>query len=313
MVDTQTQTPETDEAQALRLAQAGYDKTATRSPELPVETPDVAASPAAQPLADSTSTPESLGPGDEANLEADPADLAAPDPISQFSEQLAAMRAQMQELKDQGVPATEMRKLHGEIGNINRSLQQLQAAKAAAPAEDPASDELAAALAQADEVAKEFPEIAGPLVKALKAFQAKAAAAPVQAPQPELETAPEQIPEAPTVDVDQLRQRERQQAAIDAIDELHPDRHRINATPEFKAWFASKTPEYQQKVTSTWNPAVLSNCYSEFKASLKARQRRQERLDAAAVPQGTGGGGGPTALPDEQGAWVGYNKKSRQA
>lgn len=305
MADEQTLVPEQSEEEALRAAQAGYDK--TRGGEPPVDLAATASS--GQPLAETTE-PEDHIPG-ESVLTADPE--PQPDPTALMTEQLAAMRAQLQELKDQGVPAAEMRRMYGEIGNINRSLQQLQAAKAVSQAEAPAADDVAAALAEAEEVAKEFPEIAGPLVKVLRA-QARAAAA-MQAAPAQFTPEPQQpwVPETPQIDVEAERQRARQQAAIEAIDELHPDRHQLKESPEFKAWFAGKTPAYQQRVLTTWNPAVLSQCFSEFKASRTARQRRQDRLEAAVVPQGTGAGGGSSVLPDEQGAWVGYNKSAKRA
>jgi hypothetical protein len=320
MEDTQQQVdPAVAEQQALRAAQAGYNKQ-TRGTTPPVETPAAASTPADQPLADPLSS-ESHVP-DESGLEADPVPDAAlqpqqPDPVQVVSQHLAALRVQVQELKDQGGAAAEVRKLYGEIGNINRSLQQLQATQAAANAPAAEPDELAAALQQAEEVAKEFPEIAGPLVKAMKATQAKLAATQQPAPQPALQQ-PDPEPQQPQpseapveVDAQAIALRARQEAAIEAINAVHPDRFQVNESPEFQAWFAAKSAEYQQEIRTTWNPAVLSKCYSDFKASRQARVRRQERLDAATLPQGSGASGGATVLPDEQGAWVGYNKKPR--
>jgi hypothetical protein len=290
MADTTTQQPEVEtDAQALASAQAGYDRKA-RGTMPPAEAP-VAASGADAPLADQVQTPPQDAPGpEESDLEAaaSAAPAAAPDPIAAVTEQLGALRAQVQELASAGGAAAEVRKLHGEIGNINRTLKKLEAAK---PADAPAAeDELAAALKQAEAVAEEFPEIAGPLVKALKAFHAKSAQA--------------------TVDVEKERLAARQQAAIDALNELHPDRLEINKTPDFKKWLATKPPEYQKKVNTSWNPAVLSSMYDEFKASVAARTRRQERLEAAAQPQGTGASG-PTTIPDEEGARIGYKRARR--
>lgn len=310
MADTTTQQAEVEtDAQALASAQAGYDRKARGS--APPAEAAVAASGAGAPLADQVQTPpqEEAAPGpEESDLEAaaSAAPAAAPDPIAAVTEQLGALRAQVQELASAGGAAAEVRKLHGEIGNINRTLKKLQAA---APADAPAAeDELAAALKQAEAVAEEFPEIAGPLVKALKAFHAKAAA-PQKDPEPASPADTTQAQPA-AVDVEQERLAARQQAAIDALNELHPDRLEINKTPDFKKWLAAKPPEYQKKVNTSWNPAVLSSMYDEFKASVAARTRRQERLEAAAQPQGTGASG-PTTTPDEEGARIGYKRVRR--
>jgi hypothetical protein len=310
MADTTTQQPEVEtDAQALASAQAGYDRKA-RGTMPPAEAP-VAASGADAPLADQVQTPPQDAPGpEESDLEAaaSAAPAAAPDPIAAVTEQLGALRAQVQELASAGGAAAEVRKLHGEIGNINRTLKKLEAAK---PADAPAAeDELAAALKQAEAVAEEFPEIAGPLVKALKAFHAKSAqATPPKDPEPASPADTTQAQPA-AVDVEKERLAARQQAAIDALNELHPDRLEINKTPDFKKWLATKPPEYQKKVNTSWNPAVLSSMYDEFKASVAARTRRQERLEAAAQPQGTGASG-PTTIPDEEGARIGYKRARR--
>lgn len=304
MADDVTQTAEVEsDAQALASAQAGYDKTA-RGDEPPVEQSTQASG--RPPLADSVQAPPQDTPApepEEPNLEAEP---AAPDAIAAVSQQLAALRGQVQELT---VGGAEVRKLHGEIGNINRTLKQLQAAK---PGDAPADeDELAAALKNAEKVAEEFPEIAGPLVKALKAFHAKAALAK---PEPEADPEPQaqhaQTSEAQPIDLEVERQKARQQAAIDAINELHPDRFKVKESPEFKSWIASKTPEYQQRFWTSWNPAVVAQTLDEFKASRTARTRRQERLDAATQPQGTGVGG-PSTIPDEEGFRIGYERAGR--
>jgi hypothetical protein len=108
---------------------------------------------------------------------------------------------------------------------------------------------------------------------------------------------------------------DRQKTAIELIDEAHPDRHELKETPEFKAWFASKTPEYQEKINLTWNPAVLSQCFTDFKKvrddERAARQKKQNRLDAAVTPKGTPTKAQPSTLSDEQAAMVGYNRRRR--
>lgn len=300
MADTTTQqATANDEAQALAAAQAGYDRKA-RGTTPPAES---SASVAESSLSDQVQTPpqETPAPG---SAEPDPQAATAqkPDPIAAVTEQLGALRATVQELASQG---GDVRKLHGEIGNINRTLKKLEAAKAAdAPA---AEDELAAALKQAESVAQEYPEIGAPFVKALQALSAKVATNQLARAEPD---AADQ-PTAPAVDMEQMRARERQQAAIDAINELHPDRLAINEQPEFKTWLAAKPPEFQKAFKTTWNPAVLSKGYDEFKASQLAKKRRQDRLEAATQPQGTGSSA-PTTITDEQAARLGYQQARKR-
>lgn len=318
--EQQQLTPEQQDAQAILEAREGYDKSA-RGTQPPTESTPPAATPAPvaqapeQPLAD-LDEPDEL-PGDPGARTDPVVTPPKPDPIAAVSEQLSALRTQVKELADAGGAAAEVRKLHGEIGNINRTLTQLQQASQASAAGTPTSeDELVAVMKQVDEVAEQFPEIAGPLVKALKALQAKSATPapqatpPVATPAPASEP-PAQTTEVPAVDIEKVRLNARQTMAIEAIDELHPDRHLIKETPEFKTWFAAKAPEYQQRVLTTWNPAVLAQCFTDFKNQQLTRKRKQDRLDQAAAPQGGGGAPVPTTISDEQAAWEGYNAKPR--
>jgi hypothetical protein len=183
--------------------------------------------------------------------------------------------------------------MHGQIGEINRTLKQLQTSK---PEAAPVDDELTAAMKEVDGVAEEYPEVAGPLVKAIKA----------------LGTARKQKAEQEPIDIDgrvaarvaELRQKE----AIEALAEEHPDYETVRETPEFKTWESTKTPEYQNRLRTTWNPAVVSKGLSEFKESLKTKQKKQDRLAAAVVTPGASQQAKPSTLPDEAGLWAGYNK-----
>jgi hypothetical protein len=281
----ETQTTEVDaEAQAIAEAQAGYlGKARAQAPAEPVAK-DV--STAALPDA---ATPASDTDPDEPDPQAQP---TPPDPTAAVTQQLEDLKAQVRELKASGADAETVRKMHGDIGEINRTLKQLKALEKA-----PADDELAAALKDAETVASEYPELAGPLVKAIKAIQSR---------QPAVPDAPD-TPAAEAVDVQKLRALAQEEAAIKALDEVHPDRHQIKETKEFKAWFASKPPEYQKKVTSSWNPAVVAEPFTDFKAYVAAQKRKQDRLTAAATPQGQPRAE-PTAISDEEAARIGYER-----
>ena len=288
MEEQLTQAAEVDaEAQAIAEAQAGYDgKARAQAPA-----PEVAAvRPGEPPLADSALSASDEDSDDEPHLEAEPAKLSAQEAVSQ---QLEDLKAQVRELASKNADSETVRKMHGEIGNINRTLQKL---KALEKAKAPADDELAAALKSAEEVAEEFPDFAGPLVKALKVLQSRMPAA-----------APEQDTQAEVVDPAELERNARVKAAIESLDEVHPDRHAIRETKEFKDWFAAKPPEYQSQVKTSWNAAVVAQCFTDFKATVAARKRKQERLDAAATPQGLPRAT-PSAISDEQAARIGYER-----
>jgi hypothetical protein len=284
---TDTPVAEVDaEAQAIADAQVGYSgKARAQAPAEPV-------APVKEPtaLADPATPASDLDPDDE---QPDPqAQAAKPDPTAVVTKQLEDLKAQVRELKASGADAETVRKMHGDIGEINRTLKQLKALEKA-----PADDELAAALKDAETVAGEYPELAGPLVKAIKAIQSRQPAAP--------ET--QETPAAQPVDVQAVRALAQQEAAIKALDEVHPDRHQIKESQEFKAWFASKPPEYQKKVTSSWNPAVVAEPFTDFKAYVAAQQRKKDRLAAAVTPQGLPRSA-PTAISDEEAARIGYER-----
>lgn len=259
---------EQTEAEELASAMAGYGKTARDEP--PVEEVAEPSAPQEDPQ---------------------PAIEALPEPtVSNLAQELKDLR---ERVKSTAGDADAVRCLHGEIGNINRTLKQLQTP--AQPEAAPVDDELTAALKDAEAVAQEYPELAGPLVKALKVSMARQT--PVQA-------APEDITERITT----AMKKQREQDAMEALAEEHPDYETVRDTPEYKTWLSSKTPEFQERFTTTWNPAVVAKGLTEFKDSLKARERKQTRLAAAVTPQGTPQQGKSSTLPDDAGFSVGYNK-----
>jgi hypothetical protein len=206
--------------------------------------------------------------------------------MKDLASELKALKAKVAE---SGALPDEMRRMYGEIGNINRTLQQQVKA---APAAAPVDDEFTAALKEAEAVAGDFPELMSPILKALKA-----ARQPTQQPTGDID---DRVTQAVT----SIRQRE----AIETLQEEHPDYITVRDTAEYKTWLASKTPEFQERFTTTWNPAVVSRGLSEFKESLKTRERKQTRLAAAIAPQGVQQRAGPSTLSDDDGFSVGYNK-----
>lgn len=269
------------EEEELASALAGYGGTA-REDNSPAE----------------QSNEEELQSEVEEPIAGDPPIEQAPPELT-VAEELKALKDKVSALASNSDPDA-VRRLHGEIGNINRSLQNL--AKPAKVEEAPVDDELTAAIKEAETAAEEFPELVGPLVKALKLSQARQ--------QPAAQ--PENIDERVSTAVSRVRQMD----AIEALKEEHPDYETVRATPEYKTWLASKTPEFQQKFLNTWNPAVVSKGLSEFKDSLRTQQDSQQskknRLESAVVTRGVQQKAGPTKLPDEEGYAVGYYKGGKK-
>ncbi len=317
MNDPVTQPTEVQaEAQALAEAQAGYAGKARAAADTTAPAPVVPAAdvqPAAgAPLADSVplsaSTPD---PEPAPDLQAEPAKPTAAE--AALTQQLEDLKAQVRELKSSGADAATVRKMHGEIGDINRTLKQFAAVKAA---EAPAGDELAAALKAAEGVAAEYPDIAGPIVKAIQAMQTRApasAAAPEPVtPDPQQQGTTTATPPADAEERDEHGYTKVQRAAIEALDEVVPDRHAIKDTPEYQTWFAAwKTPEYRKKVLTSWNPAVVAEPFAAFKAHQAQRKQKQNVIDAAVQPQGSAQAPAATTIPDEAGFTRGYNRAKR--
>lgn len=265
--DVQTQGDQT-EADELASAMAGYNK--TRGEEPPVESV----------VAEPSTEQESQAPADA------PTAIEEHPSVTDLAEELKALKAKV--ASSSGEPDA-IRKLHGEIGNINRTLKQMQTADA------PDSDELSAALKQAEEAAAEYPELAGPQVKVLKLLQASIANKTAE--RPDL-----------SATISQAVIERKRQDDIEALADEHPDYRDVYASSEFQTWLSSKPAAYQEKLNSTWNPAIASRGLTEFKEARKAQERKQNRLAAAVAPQGVQQRAQSSTLPDEAGFNAGYSK-----
>jgi hypothetical protein len=309
-MDEDLQQPDSaEEVQAAADAQAGYERRARAgsTEPAPASAPAVQPEAASQPLADSvppSASAQEVDPEPAPDLQAEP---AAPS-VQALASTLEDVRAQLKEMRELGADAATVRKMHGEIGELNRTIKQIRSLQ---KAEAPADDEFAAALASAEKVAEEYPDIAGPLVKALKVLQARAQTPAPAAVEPETEPQQQEPTQANAqASAEDLRVVAAQEAAIRALDEVHPDRLKVKETPEFRTWFAAKPPEYQTKVNTSWNPAVVAQCFTDFKASLAARKSKQNRAEAAVQPTGTPQSSQPTVLPDEAGVERGYKRRA---
>ena len=209
------------------------------------------------------------------------------EPVADLASELKDLKAKV--AASHGDPDA-IRRMHGEIGNINRTLKALQST--ANPVTAPADDEFAAALNDAEKAAVEFPEVVGPIVKALKASLSRQVPVPVQDIEARVSTAIKET---------------RENDAIESLKEEHPDYETVRETPEYKTWLTSKPPEFQHRFNTTWNPAVVARGLSEFKDSLKKREQKQNRLATAVAPQGVPQKASSSTLSDEDALLVGYN------
>ncbi len=258
------------EAEELASAMAGYN---ARGATPPAEEPEQSVTP--------EETPEVAPAADD--VPAEPS----------VTDKLESLKAEIKAMKETSDPDV-VRRMYGEIGNLNRTIKQMQTAP---KSEAPATDEVAAALESAEQVAKDFPEIGEPMVRALKAVASRA---PTAAPVPE-------------VDIDarlaQQFQAARLRDAEEALAEEHPDFKSVIVTPEFQSWVSKKPADEQKRIATSQNPFVASKYLSEYKESLIAKQKKHDRLAAAVTPQGVPQSGGQSTIPDEQGFSNGYNRK----
>lgn len=251
------------EAEQLESANAGYNKTRGDTP--PVEVAEAA------PV-----------------VESKPA--VVEQPTVDLAQELAALKAKV---ATSSGDSDTVRRLHGEIGNINRTLKALQTK----PEQAPADDEFAAAMKRAEAAAAEFPEVLNPVLELVKANASRQA-----------NVNPADIESRVSSAIKETRQID----AIESLKEDHPDYETVRETPEYKTWLSSKTPEFQHRFNTTWNPAVVAKGLSEFKDSLKVKERKQNRLESAVTPQGVPAKPQSSTLPDDAGFAAGYYKGQKR-
>jgi uncharacterized phage infection (PIP) family protein YhgE len=174
-------------------------------------------------------------------------------------------------------------KVAGNYGEVKRLLDTMQ--KAAATPQGAAHFE---ASADADELEKEFPEIAnGVQDKINRAF--------AKVPQG-LNT--EQLEEWYT-----KREAVKYQEAVKILDTAHPDRVTVKDSPEWKQWVSS-LPEYQQvSVMNSEDPYYVSSMISKFKIhrdkQTSLQEKSKQRIENAITPQGVRPTGQSTISEDE--------------
>ncbi len=199
--------------------------------------------------------------------------------------------------------------VNGKYGDLVRRINEIQSA-APAGFQVEVTDEIVA------DLNAEFPELGkltkGVLTKFAAAVKAKA---PVAAPFDKSQVVP-------------LIDTAKQELSREVLSMKHEDWEEVvglpdatGKTPEtdYRKWLAKQPAEYQQEISSTWNPRALAKSIDKFKsdaaaatkaaaeaaaaAALKAKgapkpalSARQQRVAAAVTPRGDGGHApGPTA------------------
>lgn len=283
-----------DDAEALASAMAGYNK--ARGDEPPATEEPAQEDAQTEEVAQSTEEPPAVS-NEEISV----------------AEELKALKEKVAALKESHGAPDAIRKMYGEIGNINRTLQQMQqTAKAGPQKEDtPAKDDLAAVLAEVEGLAADdqFPELVGPIAKALKLINA--AKGEAKAPQMEEFNA---LVESR---VSQLT-RETHLALLNGI---APEWDKIIGLPNengefpktaYRDWLAAKPAEYRERMESSVNAIEIKQSIDAFQAETQEKQRKQNKLAAAVVSKGTSQAANPSVIPDEQGAFIGYNRAKKR-
>lgn len=286
------------EAEAMASMMAGYNARSANA--LPADVPQ-----------NQSAQPESI-PANDVPIEAPQGgeqETPAAAPAEPVKDAAALMREQLAAFKEEvrtivGDPTT-VRKLHGEIGDINRKLKQLEAKPAPRPA--PVDEELAAAMQGAERVAEDFQELGGPLVTALKAV-AKAG----NKPQEQQGLTQEQISEQIETRAKQLLESEQERQHNEAVTVLkmdHPDFTDVMRSPEFDAWVKAKPADLQETIRHTENPLLAGRFLTEFKDSRRAQEKKQGRLAAAVTPTGVAAPvAAPSKLTADEEIMLGYSK-----
>lgn len=240
--------------------------------------------PAATPA--QVATPEEPTPA-VAEPETPPEAIVEPPPepvIAGFKEsEVRAMLARVKELDDL---RAENRKNFGQIGELKRTLEEKLKQPTTLPTPSPGFKLNQEKLAQVREI---FPEIA----EMFEFEQEQAAAAAEVPPQPAVdpaeierrlqETANQQLQEAAAA----IQAETDRKLAIQMLDFRHPDRLQFIETDDYKAWLANLKPEEREQVQTSWDVKVIADKLDAAKAWAKAKQQKQQRLEAAVVPSGS--------------------------
>lgn len=205
-------------------------------------------------------------------------------------DELRSLVAKMPELDAfKGQTAQEMQKLHGKLGEFNRTLQAMQQAPSAANSD--------AAKAARQKLTDEYPELAETILPLIVEGRSS--------------VSQEQIGQLVKGQVDASMAEARQETAAFLLSQAHPDWQTVRTTDAYKAWLPTLKDEDRQEFLNTWDPGLVSTKLAEFKKwrddSFSKTREKQTRLTQAIPPAGVPGRAGQK-LPDSAGLSVGFNR-----
>lgn len=228
--------------------------------------------------------PEPVEPAKEPEAAKEPekeeAAPQAPSPLS--ADEIAAIRAAAAELP---TLKSQLRDANGRIGALNDLLRQTREQKR----EEGKPETLTAV--EMKRIKEHYPELS----EHLSADLAEALANIKQAPT----TSPDEITALVSKQVAEAGDADRKQMLRDE----HPDYEEIKKGKDLWEWIATLPPQEAQAFQYSANPLFVAKKLNTFKAWLadksKAKQKSQERLEAAITPQGVPRPGKSTMSDDE--------------
>lgn len=227
----------------------------------------------------------------EAQAEAE-ADELKPTKAGLTDPQLTEMLAKIPALE--GMTQTEIRKLHGKFGELNRALQELQQGNGAKRGGKVTAAKL-------KRISEEFGEdFAQNLADDLNEAFDGAEGSPVDVEQ-QVEARVSQVKEELYKDMQK-----------NLLQIQHRDWGTVVATPEFKVWVQTLPRNDQELLNDTWDAVYLSDKLTEFKSwrdkKTQGSQQRRERLQRAITPQGRSERPQRVELTEEDGFNMAFQK-----
>lgn len=240
----------------------------------------------------------------EVAAEDDPAQVDEPEVPAEekaglSADELTKMLAKLPSLEESGnMTSAEVRKLHGKIGEINRSLLDLQKNGGNKPA-------VKFTGAQFKRLHAEYPDLAELLAQDFS------------------EAEPAETTEKPAVDTDAFKAEVNTQVAqvkSDLSKEMqhnllliqHQDYPKILQSDDFKVWIQTLPEEDRKLMDDTWDAIYLGKKFGEFKdwqsKKTEGTNQRKERLERAILPKGTQ----KAATPQAQTELDGFNLAFKQ-
>lgn len=280
----------------------------TSGTELPASTAEQVAEavaepePKQEPEAPEASTAEPEKPEPAATTEEQPAQPEAKpeddDPILLDGLKRSELHRLLGNAADVENLKKQLAKAHGNIGDMNRKLQQfMQPPPAASPAPTPAPAALLEPTPEQLQLQKDFPEIVQ-LVRSLVPQQQAIQSAPAPQPEPQPAASPEAAAPAP--------------AAVDPaafelalMDRMHKGWREKMATQDFNVWVASQGEKVQSQLDAAASADDLIAVIGQYDQWASGRQaaadksaKGQQRLQKATTPSGNAPK--PQAAPTEQ-------------